>query len=63
MRKEKLAGILGIINTYGIPLMEKGAQATKNPYDNYIVALLKGGLPEVQKTIEAEDTPTDAPAK
>ena len=63
MSKEKLAGILGIINIYGLPLMEKGAEATKNPYDNYIVALLKGGLPEVQKTIEAEDTPTNALAK
>lgn len=64
MNKEKLAGILGIINTYGLPLMEKGAEATKNPYDNYIVALLKGGLPEVQKTIEAEESaPTNAPAK
>lgn len=64
MNKEKLAGIIGIINTYGLPLMEKGAEATKNPYDNYIVALLKGGLPEVQKVLEAEeDTPTNAPAK
>lgn len=43
--------------------MEKGAEATKNPYDNYIVALLKGGLPEVRKVLESEDTPTNAPAK
>jgi len=62
MNEQKLAGIIGIINDYGIPLMEKGVEATKNPYDNYLVALLKGGLPALQKELE-KDTPTNAPAK
>ena len=61
MDESKLEGILKIVVDYGLPLMEKGAEATKNPYDNYVVALLKGGLPAV--VTELENTPDDAPAK
>ena len=61
MDESKLQGILKIVVDYGLPLMEQGTKVTKNPYDNYVVALLKGGLPAV--VAELENTPTDAPAK
>ncbi len=52
---KKIEGIIRIVNDYGVPLMEEGAKITKNPADDMVVALLKGGLPEVLKKIEGQN--------
>ena len=49
---EKIKQGVILMNSYLLPLAETGAKASGNPYDNLVVALLKGGLPEVVKEIE-----------
>jgi len=48
----KIVQILEIVVDFGIPLMEQGARASKNPYDDVAVAFVKGGLPEALKRLK-----------
>ncbi len=52
MDLKKIEGILAIVDTYGIPLMEQGVKVTKNVEDDVVVAFLKGGIPEVRKKLD-----------
>ena len=49
---EKIGKVLELANNFLIPLAEQGVEMTKNTEDDLIVALFKGGIPEVQKKLE-----------
>ena len=65
MNYKKIAGILGMVNSYLIPLAKEAVKMTKTPDDDLAVAFFEGGLKELQAKLEqmAEDTPTNALAK
>lgn len=65
MNYKKIAGILGMVNSYLIPLAKEGVKMTKTPDDDLAVAFFEGGLKELQAKLEemAQNTPTDAPTK